>query len=194
MPRPRLSSEILLETNVPLAVVEGWTISRLARLCHCGDEAASSALHAYRHKMRERLAADAGNDLDAMRGVVSAQRRLTTARIEKAGVLCDTLIAEAGALLHGQDCTGTGLQRVEGVKRDGDTPKGDALARLVLLDRVANILAKAVKTAEVSWNLCRSASGLAMAERLTEHKAKGKQGKDEGEVWEADFVLLEPTV
>ena len=49
------------------------------------------------------------------------------------------------------------------------------------------------KLAESSWGLFRSASGLALAERVTELKAREaiKAGDDDGEVWEADFELIE---
>jgi hypothetical protein len=61
------------------------------------------------------------------------------------------------------------------------------------LERLAGILAKAGKLAESSWRLFRSCSGLELAEKLTEAKAreKIKAGEDQGEIWEADFELLD---
>jgi hypothetical protein len=61
------------------------------------------------------------------------------------------------------------------------------------LERLAGILAKAGKLAESSWRLFRSASGLELAEKLTEAKAREriKAGEDQGETWEADFELLD---
>jgi len=194
MPRLKETSSALLEINLPVAIAAGWTVKELATACHCGERAAGEALARYRQVMRERMASESGGELEAMRGAATAARTSTIARAVRSGELADTILAEGRALLDGLDCTGNGLQRVEGSGSGEDAQKPDALARLVLLDRVANILAKAVKTAEVSWNLCRSASGLAMAERLTEAKAreslKAKGKASDADVWEADFELL----
>jgi hypothetical protein len=194
MPRLKETSAALLEINLPVAIAAGWTVKELATACHCGERAAGEALARYRQVMRERMARESGGELEAMRGAAQAARRATIARAVRSGELADSIHAEGRALLDGLDCTGTGLQRVGGPEGGEDAPKGDALARLALLERVANILAKAVKTAEVSWNLCRSASGLAIAERLSEAKAresiKGKGKPVDADVWEADFTLL----
>lgn len=47
MARLKYSSAILLETKLPLAVAEAWTLGRLAVECHCGRDAARSALRRY---------------------------------------------------------------------------------------------------------------------------------------------------
>lgn len=53
-------------------------------------------------------------------------------------------------------------------------------------------MAKASKMAENTWNFFRSASGLALAERVREMQARKriKAGEDLSEVWEADFEPL----
>jgi hypothetical protein len=195
MPRLKETSATLLEINLPSAIAAGWTVKRLATACHCGERAAGEALQRYRQSMRERMARKSGDEVETMRAGATAERKATLSRLATLGALSDSLLAEASALLVGQDGAERGQGRAGGLESGEVTLKVDALTRVAVLDRVAGILLKAGKAAELSWNLCRSASGLGMAERLAEAKAKGamKSGRSEQpEVWEADFELIEP--
>jgi hypothetical protein len=193
MPKLKITTQARLSAIMPGAVAGGYTIERIARECGCGRKAAATALRAYQADMDRRVGLDCGQVVDEMRGAALAARRAAVARAVRSGELADTILAEGRALLDGLGCTEAGLQRIGGSGGGEDAQKPDALARIVLLDRAAGLVLRAIKATEMSWNLVRSASGLELAERLTEHKAKSKQAKDGGDVWEAEFVLL-PTV
>lgn len=159
---------------------------RLAKACHCGEESASGALHAYAVKMREAAAVGGGDAVEVMRAGATAERRAVADRLARLGALCDDLLAEAEARLCPPLCAVGGLGGVGGASLRPGLPLED-------LERLAGILAKAGKLAESSWRLFRSCSGLELAEKLTEAKAreKIKAGEDQGEIWEADFELLD---
>ena len=187
MPKLKITTQARLTAIMPGAVAGGYTIARIAKECGCGRKAAATALRAYQSDMENAAALDGGRVADDVRRVATLERERVTVRLSAVGALCDSLLDQAGALLRRRADAVDGLGGVGGASLRSDLPLDD-------LERLAGILAKASKMAESSWRLFRSASGLEMAERVTEMQAKQriKGGKDQGETWEADYTLIEP--
>ncbi len=191
MPKLKITTRTRLAAIMPVAVAGGYTIERIAKECGCGRKAASSAVGAYRVDTEKAAALDGGRAADEMRAGASRERKATMGRVEKMGQLSDDILAEVGAILCKPVRTESNAGGVLGGAEGQGSGRGDSLAEL---ERMADLLLKATKTVEVGWNLFRSASGLEMAERLTEVKARAAikhKGKAvESEAWEADFTLI----
>lgn len=137
-----------------------------------------------------------GLAVDAMRAVATQERERVTSRLAQVGIFADDLLktakVELGFILEDQaERTETGPVSVATDCEGEDSGLDPDDARIARIEKLAGILAKCGKAAESSWHLFRSASGLELAERLTEHKARANlSSKDQGQVWEADFTLL----
>lgn len=177
---------------LPQAVREGWGSERLAKEAGISPDTARSILAEMSRKLVASVEAELGLTVSEMRRVATREREAVTKRLSRVGALCDKLLGKAEEVLEAIDCTAEGLQAVQTDKDGEPLPDAEPLP-VIALQRCADILAKAGKTAESSWKLFRDASGLDLAERLTEFKAREslKAGKDEGgETWEAEFELL----
>lgn len=169
---------------LPRALAEKWSCERLAREAGVSGEVALDLLREMSGKIESKVERELGLAVEAMRGVATREREKVTARLARVGALCDRLLVEAGEALGDKagDC----------VDEESENEQGKVSHGLERLEAVAGILSKAGKLAESSWKLFRSASGLELAERLTELQARErlKAGDDQIETWEADFTLL----
>jgi hypothetical protein len=165
------------------AITTGKGSVWLAEAAGIDTRTACELLAEYSGKMASKVEHELGLAVEAMRGVATAERSRVTARLAAVGSVCDSLLETAGLLV-------AELRAADG-SYDGPDGEDTGLERL---ERLAKVLTSAGKAAESSWKLFRSASGLELAERLTELQAreKLKAGEDQGEVWEADFTLLSP--
>jgi len=181
--RKESPSRVKARLLVPRAISEGWGGERLAREAGCSGEVATAVLREYSERLAGGVERELGLAVAAMRGVATRERSKVTARLEKVGSICDSLLETAGVLV-------AELRQSDG---SYDGPEGEDTG-LERLERLSKVLTAAGKAAESSWKLFRSASGLELAERLTELQARErlKAGEDEVETWEADFTLLSP--
>jgi hypothetical protein len=175
---------------LPRALAEGWGCERLASEAGVSSEVALVLLRDMSEKVKARVEGELGLAVDAMRAVATQERERVAARLQKVGAACDGLLETAGALIESLKGAG-GVHEVEKIGEDGESIMEDT--GLERLERLAKVMASAGKLSESSWALFRSASGLALAERVTELAAREriKAGEDEGEVWEADFELID---
>lgn len=170
-------------------IVEAVTMGRgsvwLAEKAGIGSHVACELLAEYSEKVSGKVDSELGLHVESMRRVATAERERVTLRLQKVGAACDDLLATASGLIASLKANG-GVHEVD----VGDDVEDQGLERL---ERLAKVMQAAGKLAESSWSLFRSASGLALAERVTELKAREaiKAGDDDGEVWEADFELIE---
>jgi hypothetical protein len=176
---------------LPRALAEGWGCERLAKEAGVSGEVALVLLRDMSGKIKSKVEAELGLAVEAMRGVATAERSRVTARLAAVGSVCDDLLSVAGALVAELKAA-EGVFEVERAGAGGEVITEDQ--GLERLERLAKVLTSAGKAAESSWKLFRSASGLELAERLTELQAreKLKAEEDQGEVWEVDFTLLSP--
>jgi hypothetical protein len=147
-------------------------------------------------KLQTKVDQELGLAVDAMRRLATQERERVTSRLAQVGIFADELLktakVELGFVLEAQkDRTENGLVSVATDDEGEDSGTHPDDARIARIEKLAGILAKCGKASESSWQLFRSASGLELAERLTEAKAKANlSSKDSGQVWEADFTLL----
>jgi hypothetical protein len=149
-------------------------------------------------KLESKVEAELGLAVDAMRRVATQERERVTRRLAHVGIFADELLktakVELGFVLEAQEeRTESGPVSVVTDSEGEDSGPHPDDARIARIEKLAGILAKCGKASESSWQLFRSASGLDLAERLTEAKAKANlSSKDTGQVWEVDFTLIAP--
>jgi hypothetical protein len=181
---------------IPQAIREGWSAPRLANEAGISHNTAGDLLVETSRKLQTKVDQELGLAVDAMRRLATQERERVTSRLAQVGIFADELLktakVELGFVLEAQkDRTENGLVSVATDDEGEDSGTHPDDARIARIEKLAGILAKCGKASESSWQLFRSASGLELAERLTEAKAKANlSSKDSGQVWEADFTLL----
>lgn len=181
---------------LPRAIAEGWGCERLAKEAGISHTTAMDMLVEISQKLESRVERELGLTVEAMRVVATRERERVTSRLAQVGIFADDLLKSAKVELEfiqelqreRTESGPVGAPTNDEGESVGPDPED---ARIARIEKLAGILTKCGKASESSWHLFRSASGLDLAERLTEAKAKANlSSKDQGEVWEADFTLL----
>lgn len=170
MPRTKHTTLALLDATLPLAVSEGWTLQEIADACHCGAEAASVALAAYREKMEALRSAQTGELLARLQKEAAQERPAVIRRLREAGAVADDLLSKARELIEalnvGEPAAIEGGE-VETVARGRAGPAIEQ--RLAAL---ASTVKAAASASRDCWLAFKDAAGLEFAEDLARVQAK----------------------
>ena len=198
MARQREPSKDKARLLIPQAIAEGWGCERLASEAGVSSEVSLALLRDYSRKIEAKVEHELGFHVEAMRRVATSERSKVTARLQNIGAFADSLLKSAEielSMIQGEQfaASETCIPAVSEGQPGSECGERDSRGlRIAQIERLATVLAKVGKAGESSWALFRSASGLALAERLTEASVRAKvTAKSETvEVWEADFELL----
>lgn len=94
MARLKETSAILLDSKLPLAVTEGWTLSRLAAECHCGRDAARTAIGRYRDAIQRQSQVELKKQCLTLVEEARKARDSALALLERHAVLVERAIAQ----------------------------------------------------------------------------------------------------
>lgn len=94
MARLKHSSSVLLDIYVPVAVSEGWTLVRLAAECHCGRDAARSALRRYRDVIRQQTQGELEKQCLSVVEEAQRARDFALVTLQRHAALVDRMMAQ----------------------------------------------------------------------------------------------------
>lgn len=95
MPRAKHSSVSLLAEKLPTAIVEGWTLAKLAKVCHCCEGTAAKAMRSYAAAKRARELEGSGELAETMRGEATRLRHSLIARLPRLEAALDAALDAA---------------------------------------------------------------------------------------------------
>lgn len=94
MARLKQSSAALLDTKLPTAVAEGWTLARLALECHCGRDAARAALGRYRDAIQQQTQGEVKRQSLSLVEEARKARDFALASLERQAALVERAMAQ----------------------------------------------------------------------------------------------------
>lgn len=170
MPRTKHTTLALLDETLPLAVSEGWTLQQIADACHCGAEAASVALAAYREKMRAARSAETGELLAQLQREAAQERPAVIRRLREAGAVADELLAKAREAIEALNVNEPSATVASDGETGGRGKAGPAIEQR--LAAVASAFKAASSASRESWLCFKDAAGLHFAEDMARLQAK----------------------
>lgn len=177
MPRIKETSAILLESKLPLAIAEGWTVHALAKACHCGERAAGEALQRYRQAMKSALAVEAGSLLSQMQKEAALERPAVIRRLRETGAAADDLLAKAREAIEALQIGSSLVDAGDEGEDDQPSHRGrrapSVEARLASL---AAVVKSAASASRESWLCFKDACGLSFAEEGARQAMRQKAG------------------